>query len=337
MKAAQGKQRRLQRELDKVTQALKGGVKKGERPKLRARQQRLKADVSRAKQVTSKMQSTLGRLQDNKLHALVGQLRRYPQLKNLRSALRQLETAQKNLSAFFKKVPSARVAARYLSVIGVASQEATYSAWMAELVANLLRELRRPPAGCPELFEAPIAPSVASSASVLATAAAKPAFEPLVAPVANLPPALTGGKLPSVARSLKRQLAALAAHVPAVHVGLLERGRSNEARTALKRTLPRLRALLTSVGSLRPKLAGALRIGPRTISRADLSKYRLQARAGQRFAGSATATRPAGCRPASKSSTATERGRPGAMTRSRRSRTRRSGRSSETSRKLSAR
>jgi hypothetical protein len=291
VKAAHVNERRIQREYDAVTKQLKGGVAKGKRRALQQRQRKLKADLGAAKKHTASMQRTLGQLQHNKLHDLVVRLRD-PRAKKLRSALRDLEAAERKLREFFKKNPSAKVAGRYLSVVGIASEGATMSAWTAELLANLLRELRRPPPGCAQLFD-PLPPSVVDGASAIASAAAKPVFEPLVTPVADLPPAVTGGKLPRVARSLRSQLADIAAHLPAVHAGLLKRNRSKAARAALTRTLPRLSSLLTSVGSLRPKLAGALRLEPRVVSAADLSKYRPQApsRAALRLLGQGDAPR----------------------------------------------
>jgi hypothetical protein len=154
-------------------------------------------------------------------------------------------------------------------VIGLANDVATYGAWSAELLANLFRELRKPPPGCQQLFEQ--APPTASSA-----AATAPPYTPaFVAPV-SLPRAI-GGRLPGAAVSLRSHLAELSAVLPAVQSGLKRRDDDKAARQALGSTLPRLRKLLQKTAALRRSAVGSLDVDGRVIEPARLAGYKRQA------------------------------------------------------------
>lgn len=261
---------RLQRAVAKTKAAQKLVHPKSKKGKALKRQlTEQKQQLKAAEQVLSDGRAALRQFNRSRAGELARALRDYPKLRQVALALRAVEKYRGQIDDFFEKNPSAKALARRLSVIGLAGDLATYGAWSAELLANLFRELRKPPLGCQQLFEQ--APPTAMSA-----AAAPPPYTPaFVAPV-NLPRAIAG-RLPAAAVSLRSDLAELSAVLPAVQSGLQRRDRDTAARQALESTLPRLRKLLQKTAALRRRAVGALDVAGRVVDPARLAGYKRQA------------------------------------------------------------
>jgi hypothetical protein len=261
---------RLERAVAKTKAAQKLVSPKSKKGKALARQlTEQKKQLKAAAQVLTDGRSALRQFNRSRAGELARALREYPQLRQVGLALRAVEKYRGKIEDFFEKNPAAKGLARRLSVIGLAGDLATYGAWSAELLANLFRELRKPPPGCQQLFEQ--APPTAMSA-----AAAGPLYTPaFVAPVSQ--PRAIAGRLPTAAVSLRSNLAELAAVLPAVQSGLQRRDRDTAARLALRSTLPRLRKLLQKTAALRRSAVGTVDVDGRVIDPVRLAGYKRQA------------------------------------------------------------
>ena len=275
VRAADARVRTTRAQIDTITKTLRAGGTTGkQRQELLAQKARLGRELASRQKAQSAAHKGLDQLKRSRVGDLAVKLRRYPQLKSLGTTLSRLDKLRGQILAFFKHNPAAKRVARGLSLVGLGSELSTYSAWSAEVLANLLRELRKPPPGCLAPFEPPVS-STAGAAATLAAAA--PRYEPVPIAIGELPPAITGGRPPAAATALRNELASITALVPAVRAGLDDRSSDPAARASLTRTLPRLRAALAKAGSLRAKLTEALGIAPRTVSAGDLSGYEPQA------------------------------------------------------------
>ena len=275
-RAADARVRTTQGFLDEVNRALRIEGTKTPRGRAHlAEKNRLTKELKIRKQAQSQATKALDQLKRSRLGDLAVKLRD-PRVKKLQNTLKDLDKLRRQAKDFIKRNPAAKHLFQFLNKANLASELTTYGAWAAELIANHYRDWRRPPEGCTQFFEPPPT-SVEPSAASLAYASAGSKYQPGVIPAAELPAALTGGKLPPAAWALRGRLAELSTLVPAVGSALRDRDRKAAAETALKRTVPRLRTLVLGLGSLRTRAVKALKIQPRKVSAKDLARYRPQA------------------------------------------------------------